>query len=1260
LGTIDCSLQLIKTKGAPPDQASMTTYNTYYSDPADFSVFLRRHRLKDNPRLLVQVFTAVTEERALKRIIAEIASMLPAAAMIGATTDGEICSGVVSTGKTVVSLTQFVTTALRVVQIDGEHANSYQKGQKMAKRLFTPKTAVAILFADGLRCNGEAFLNGIISVDANPLIAGGLAGDNGRFEHTFVFSAKGPSKGGAVGVALDNPRLHVHTDYSFNWQPIGREMRITRVDGNRVYTIDDVPAYDLYKKYLGEDVAQKLPQIGIEFPLIIRRGETDIARAVLSKHKDGSLSFGGNFRPGDTVTFGYGDVQNILLHAEDTLNNIAGMPVESLFIYSCMARRRFMPAQVQNEIIPLQSVADVAGFFTYSEFFSHGESRELFNQTMTLIGLSESEAPAEKHAVAPRKQNGLNEYQKTTKALSHLLNVTTREMAESYRLLENRNKIIKAKREALERAQSVGHFGSWEIDLITKKSVWSDESYRIYKLDPETTQPTLDTFMSRVIPEDLPKARSALASLTDGKIKSIDLRVRRTDGVIITVLLNGKMLFDEKKRPVKLIGTTLDITEQVKLREKNEEFAAIIEDSTSEVYIVERGTNRFLYVNAQALKTLGYTREEMYGMTIFDINSSLTPEHAKYIESKLLELGSFVNKTEHVRKDGSRYPVHSFLQHKKFDNKDVAIIFDMDVTKLVESEKRQKQQAQILEQINDAVISTDLNGIITHWNNGATALHGYTADEMIGKSIGILYLPDDEEQFRFMRQQALSRGGFRDQIRKRTKRGDIIYANVSISLLKDDAGNVIGLTRYSQDITQRKEIEDKLRAQTALLNHQAYHDTLTELPNRALFEDRLQQSINNALRREEDFALFFIDLDNFKQINDTLGHHVGDEVLKVIAKRVAGCIKEGDTLARLGGDEFTVILQDIKASENAAAVAQKIIHNLKPKIKLGPHELHVSASIGISLFPKDSVLKDDLLRFADTAMYKAKDEGRSHFQFYSRDMTLLAFEKAMMEASLHKAIEKKQFVVYYQPQIDARNNSIYGVEALVRWHHPEMGVVLPDKFIPLAEETNFIKVLDSYVMRQAMQDLRDWYDAGLRSGMLSLNLSIKQFTGSIFVNELTALICETGFDVRWLELEITESQMMLNPMQSIEILNTLNEMGINIAIDDFGTGYSSLAYLKRLPVHKLKIDQSFIMGLPEDEEDCAITDAVIALAKSMNIAIVAEGAEKSEQVAYLLEQGCHFIQGYYYTKPLPKAEMARYIERNAIIPFFERRADVTP
>jgi len=1107
----------------------MKTFNTYYTTQTALSEFLHDHEIQDNTKLLVQIFTSETNKEKISILLHDITSLLPAASIIGATTDGEICSGKVSTGKTVISLTQFERTGLKTVFVENS-TGSHDTGRKLANALTSPSTKLIITFADGLNCNGEEYLDGISSVNNSIVIAGGLAGDNAAFKTTYVFSKENISSNAAVGTALLNDDLHIHTNYSFNWLPVGKNMKITNVDKNRVYTINGLSAYEVYRKYLGDNIAENLPAVGVEFPLIIQKESGPVARAVLSVHEDGSLSFGGDLHAGDTVNFGYGDAEMILDHSIEAQYDMLNRPIESIFIYSCMARRRFMPNLIENEIRPFQKLANVSGFFTYSEFFSYPAKNELLNQTMTLLGISESQDILSGDIQIGTQDTPLNNYQRSIKALSHLLKITTMELAEENSILEERTQVIQAKSESLRLAQAIGHMGSWEIDLITKEATWSEESYRIYRVDPSTTETTLDTFLSKVIEEDKLKVAQAIESLKDGRIKSIEVRVKRMDGVIITVLLSGKMIFDENGQAVKMIGTTLDITEQVKLINKN------------------------------------------------------------------------------------------------------------------------KGLAEILEQIHDSVISTDMNDIITHWNHGAMIIHGYTEEEAVGKSINMLYLPKDLKKLQWIRQQALLHGAFHDQVQKITKSGDIIYTDISLSVLKDETGRTIGITRYSQDVTQKKEIEDRLKEQTKLLNFQAFHDTLTKLPNRALFDDRLQQSITHAHRHNEKFALLFIDLDNFKQINDTLGHHYGDEVLKHVAQRLSRCIREEDTLSRLGGDEFTILIQNLQTSESAAKIAQKIIDAMKPTLTIEAHELHISASIGISLYPKDSIIKHDLLKYADTAMYKAKEEGHDNYQFYSEEMTQLAFKKAAMESSLRKAIENKQLIVYYQPQIDARDNSIIGVEALVRWQHPEMGLVMPDNFIALAEESGLIKELDNFVMYQAMTDISQWYKEGLNPGILSLNLSIKQLRSTDFIEVLEKTIKKTGFNIQWLELEITESQMMLDPMKSIEILQTLSKMGIEIAIDDFGTGYSSLAYLKRLPVNKLKIDQSFVQDLPYDDEDCAISKAVIALAQSLNLKIIAEGVENREQVKYLLSNNCYYIQGHYYSKAVTQKEMTEYLKNNKIIP----------
>ncbi len=1227
---------------------AMKTYNTYYVTEDGFSDYINAQGLTDNDKLLIQIFTALTDVATIERYLQEIASLLPSATIVGATTDGEICSGKVTTGRTVVSLTQFEKTTLKVAFHDN-CKDSQQAGRSIATQLVTPETNLIISFTDGLNCSGEEYLNGISSVNKAVTVAGGMAGDNGIMNATYVICNTKVLANGAVGVALCNSGLQIHTSHSFNWLTIGRSMTITKAVDNRVYTIDGMRALDVYKKYLGSDIAAKLPVSGIEFPLIIQKENGSVARAVVAKYDDGSLSFAGKFTTGDIVNFGYGDAEMILERSFDAQCDMAGKPVESIFIYSCMARRRFMPELIGHEITPFLELGNVAGFFTYGEFFSLATKNELMNQTMTVLAISETTDAITKSIKTRYKRAEHNEYQKSINAFAHLLNVTTQELAGEYQRLEQKTELIQAKKESLHQAQEVGHFGSWEIDLISKESIWSSESFRIYKLDPETTKPTLDMFLSLIVDEDKPKAAEAIASAYDGKIKSVELHVRRSDGVIITVLLNGKILFNEKGEAIKMIGTTLDITEQVKLREENEELAAIIEHSSNEVYIVQTETYRYLYVNKEALQKLGYSREEMYAMTLLDINKEMTLEQTRGLEEKLIKEGSIFNRTVHTKKDGTKYPVQSYVQYRKYNNHDVAVILDIDITELVAAEFKQKRQAQILEQIHDSVVSSDTEGVITHWNHGASIIFGYSEEEAIDCSVEMLYFEEDHEKIRWIRQQALLHGVFQEQLRSVTKSGEMIYIDMTVSTLKDENGTVVGITCYAQDITQRKEIEEKLYEKTQLLNFQAYHDPLTQLPNRALFDDRLQQSIANAHRHNEQFGLLFIDLDNFKRINDTLGHHIGDAVLQVIAQRLSLCIREDDTLSRLGGDEFTILVQNLRTSESAARIAQTIIDALKPKMVIDNHELHISASIGISLYPKDSILKNDLLKYADSAMYTAKDMGRNNFQFYSAEMTQLAFEKAAMESSLHRAIEKEEFVIYYQPQIDARNNRVIGMEALVRWVHPEMGLVMPDKFIPLAEETGFVKELDNYVMHQAMKDMVAWQKMGLNPGKLSLNLSIKQLASASYVELLKETMYDTGFNVAWLELEITESQMMLDPMRSIDILQTISDMGIEISIDDFGTGYSSLAYLKRLPVDKLKIDRSFIQELPYDDEDRAISNAIIALAESLNLSIIAEGVENSDQITYLLSNGCHMFQGYYYSKAIDREAMTDYLMKSDMV-----------
>ncbi|WP_373001416.1 putative bifunctional diguanylate cyclase/phosphodiesterase [Sulfurimonas sp.] len=444
---------------------------------------------------------------------------------------------------------------------------------------------------------------------------------------------------------------------------------------------------------------------------------------------------------------------------------------------------------------------------------------------------------------------------------------------------------------------------------------------------------------------------------------------------------------------------------------------------------------------------------------------------------------------------------------------------------------------------------------------------------------------------------------------------------------------------------KQEEMQNELLDQKDILEHQATHDTLTGLPNRTLFNDRLEQSIQKAKRNGTNIALFFIDLDHFKEINDSLGHHIGDEVLKVVTSRLNLVIRLEDTLARLGGDEFTIIMEDINNVQYAILFSEKILKVLVEPISINSQKLYLSSSIGISLFPQDSTDANNLLKYADAAMYKAKAEGRNNFQFYSKEMTELAFERVIMVASLKQAIKKREFIVHYQPQIDATNDKLVGMEALVRWEHPTLGLVSPAKFIPLAEDTGLIVDIDALVMEMAMEQVSMWHSIGLDPGVLSLNLAMKQLNHDSFIIVLKHEMSKYDFKSEWLELEITENDVMKRPKEAVVKLKEVSELGIKIAIDDFGTGYSSLSYLKRLPIDKLKIDQSFIRDIPGSEDDNAIVKAVIAISKSLNLDVIAEGVEIKEQKDFLLENGCNKIQGYYYSKPLPADEMQRKLKK---------------
>jgi len=477
-------------------------------------------------------------------------------------------------------------------------------------------------------------------------------------------------------------------------------------------------------------------------------------------------------------------------------------------------------------------------------------------------------------------------------------------------------------------------------------------------------------------------------------------------------------------------------------------------------------------------------------------------------------------------------------------------------------------------------------------------------------------------------------------------KGKLMYLEVYKAPFYDKDGNIVGTVGAGRDITKMKKVQTDLEESLKILSnqkeqliHQATHDALTNLPNKVLFLDRLKQAITIAKRDNKFVALLFIDLDNFKEVNDSLGHDIGDKLLIEVANRMSKGLRASDSLSRLGGDEFTVIVNNINKIEDLSRIIQTILNTFKEPINIKNNTLYINMSIGISIYPTDAKEVNDLLKHADSAMYKAKDNGRNTYCFYNEDMTKKALDRILLETSLREALINDEIIVYYQPQVDAEKDKLVGMEALVRWKHPTKGMIFPDAFIPLAESTGMIVELDRIVMKKSIKQFSIWERDGLNPGKLSINLAIKQLESNNFLEFVKLLLDSKEYSYSNIEFEVTESQIMQNPEKSIEILKEINKLGISISIDDFGTGYSSLAYLKKLPINKLKIDKSFVDNLPSDLEDVAIAKTIINLCKSLNLNVIAEGVETKEQKDFMLENGCKLIQGYYYSRPIPADEM---------------------
>jgi diguanylate cyclase (GGDEF)-like protein/PAS domain S-box-containing protein len=536
-----------------------------------------------------------------------------------------------------------------------------------------------------------------------------------------------------------------------------------------------------------------------------------------------------------------------------------------------------------------------------------------------------------------------------------------------------------------------------------------------------------------------------------------------------------------------------------------------------------------------------------------------------------------------------------------------------------------------VETMQIGVTITDRNGKIIYINPADAEMHGYRVEELMGKDARIFAPPHiwkaKSPQSMLMR--------FRRETMNTRKDGSTFPVQLMSDVVTDAEGEIFAIITTCEDITERRKNEETIK-------QLAFYDSLTGLPNRSLFNDRLNQELAKARRHKELLAVMFLDLDRFKVVNDTLGHAVGDLLLQEVAQRLKGIIREGDTVSRFGGDEFVMIFPDTLSLEDISVIAEKILRSLSDVYVLHDTDVHITASIGISVFPDNGDEQEVLVKNADTTMYYAKEQGRNNYQFYSATINENALERLILQNHLRRA-GNNEFIVHYQPQVDLRSGRISGAEALVRWQHPEYGLLSPVKFIPLAEETGLISSIGKHVCFTACAQNKTWQEAGFAPFRMAINISMYQFIQKDFIKMLKGVLDEVGLAPEYVELELTESIVMQNLEYTASTLNELKALGIHCAIDDFGTGYSSLSYLKNLPIGKLKLDKSFVNSLTKDPNDDAISRAVISMAHSLNLRVVAEGVETAAQLEFLRAHHCDEAQGYLFGKPLPAREFMQLL-----------------
>jgi len=591
-----------------------------------------------------------------------------------------------------------------------------------------------------------------------------------------------------------------------------------------------------------------------------------------------------------------------------------------------------------------------------------------------------------------------------------------------------------------------------------------------------------------------------------------------------------------------------------------------------------------------------------------------------------------------IRKNGEIGFVEAQCEHELdcYGNVTRSIGSVHDITKEKITQNELMLAYEVIAKMSDGVVITDASQRIIKVNESFLKLSGYTPKELVGLTPRVLSSGwHDDEFYKTMWDEIALNGHWNGEVFDRKKNGEIYTAEINIMTLYDDAGEVTNYIAITSDITKKKE-------QEKLIHNLAYFDSLTELPNRVLFQERVVNRIPFLKRNKKKMAILFIDMDNFKNVNDTLGHVIGDKFLIEVARIMKATLREQDTLARLGGDEFTILLENVESIMDIVPIAKKIIGAFRNPIYIGKNKLYTGVSLGISIYPDDGNNYEELIMAADTAMYQVKESGKNNFKFYTQSMNEKITERMFIENNLRNAINNNELFLVYQPKINLDAKHVYGMEALIRWIHPELGLIIPDKFIGISEETGQIYEIGLWVAKQAFIDTKALHEAGNMLSV-SINVSSKQLENKNFINDICILVDEIGIQIKYIELEITESHIMKNIDYALSILNELHSRGFKLSIDDFGTGYSSLSYLKKLPVQTIKIDRSFVLDIENDEDDRSIVATIIAMTRALGKDVIAEGSETQEHIDTLRYLHCNNIQGYFFSKPIAIAEFKEFV-----------------